>query len=48
VLLVEQNVHRALAIAHRAYVIQTGRIVMEGTGKELLFNSSLQKTYLGI
>jgi branched-chain amino acid transport system ATP-binding protein len=48
VLLVEQNVHRALAIAHRAYVIQTGRIVMEGTGKDLLFDSSLQKAYLGI
>jgi branched-chain amino acid transport system ATP-binding protein len=48
VLLVEQNVHRALAIAHRAYVIQTGRIVMEGTGKDLLFNPSLQKAYLGI
>jgi branched-chain amino acid transport system ATP-binding protein len=48
VLLVEQNVHRALAIAHRAYVIQTGRIVMEGSGKDLLFNSSLQRAYLGI
>jgi len=48
VLLVEQNVHRALAIAHRGYVIQTGRIVIEGTGKDLLFNSSLQKAYLGI
>ena len=48
VLLVEQSVHRALAIAHRAYVIQTGRIVLEGPGRELLDNASLQKAYLGI
>jgi branched-chain amino acid transport system ATP-binding protein len=48
ILLVEQSVHRALAIAHRAYVIQTGRIVLEGTGRELLGNASLQKAYLGI
>jgi branched-chain amino acid transport system ATP-binding protein len=48
VLLVEQNVHRALEIANRGYVIQTGRIVMEGTGKDLLFDSSLQKAYLGM
>src|SRR5215831_8971850 len=48
VLLVEQSVHRALAIAHRACVIQTGRIVLEGTGQELLGNASLQKAYLGI
>jgi len=48
VLLVEQNVHRALALAHRAYVIQTGRVVLEGTGQELLHNSTLQRAYLGI
>jgi len=48
VLLVEQNVHRALALAHRGYVIQTGRVVLEGTGKELLDNSTLQRAYLGI
>ena len=48
ILLVEQSVHRALAIAHRAFVIQTGRIVLEGTGRELLGNASLQKAYLGI
>ncbi len=48
ILLVEQSVHRALAIAHRAYVIQTGRIVLEGTGQELLGNAGLQKAYLGI
>jgi len=47
VLLVEQNVRRALAIAHRAYVIQTGRIVLEGPGKELLENDLIRKAYLG-
>jgi len=47
VLLVEQNVRRALAIAHRAYVIQTGRIVLEGSGKELLENDIVRKAYLG-
>jgi len=48
VLLVEQSVHRALAISHRAYVIQTGRVVLQGPGQELLGNASLQKAYLGI
>jgi branched-chain amino acid transport system ATP-binding protein len=48
VLLVEQNVHRALALAHRGYVIQTGRVVLEGTGQELLEDSTLQRAYLGI
>jgi branched-chain amino acid transport system ATP-binding protein len=48
VLLVEQNVQRALAIAHRGYVIQTGKVVLEGTGPELLRNESLQKAYLGL
>jgi branched-chain amino acid transport system ATP-binding protein len=47
-LVVEQNVQRALAIAHRAYVMQTGRIILEGTGKELLRSSSLQTAYLGL
>ncbi|PKU23590.1 ABC transporter ATP-binding protein [Telmatospirillum siberiense] len=48
ILLVEQNVHRALEIADRAYVIQTGRIVMEGSGKELLANDQIRQAYLGI
>ena len=48
ILLVEQSVNRALSIAHRAYVIQTGRVVLEGPGRELLGNASLQKAYLGI
>jgi branched-chain amino acid transport system ATP-binding protein len=48
ILLVEQKVQRALAIAHRAYVMQTGRIAIEGTGKDLLGSTNLQKAYLGI
>lgn len=48
ILLVEQNVHRALEIADRAYVIQTGRIVMEGGGGELLADDQIRQAYLGI
>jgi branched-chain amino acid transport system ATP-binding protein len=48
VLLVEQSLHKALAIADYGYVIQTGRIVMEGTGKELLNNADIKKAYLGL
>lgn len=47
ILLVEQNAYMALQIAHRAYVIETGRVVMEGTGKELLNNDAVKKAYLG-
>lgn len=48
ILLVEQNLHKALAIAHYGYVIQTGRIVMEGRGDELLQNKDIRKAYLGL
>jgi branched-chain amino acid transport system ATP-binding protein len=48
ILMVEQNVKRALEIAHRAYVLQTGRIVLAGSGRELLDNPDIQKAYLGI
>lgn len=48
VLLVEQSLHKALAIADYGYVIQTGRIVMEGTGQELLNNEDIKKAYLGL
>ena len=48
VLLVEQNANVALAIADRGYVIETGRIVMSGPGKELLNNESVRRAYLGI
>ncbi len=47
VLLVEQNANKALQIAHRAYVMATGRIVMEGTGRELLETEAIQVAYLG-
>jgi branched-chain amino acid transport system ATP-binding protein len=47
ILLVEQNLHRALAIAHRAYVIQTGRIVLEGSGQDLLHSDLVKQAYLG-
>jgi branched-chain amino acid transport system ATP-binding protein len=48
VLLVEQALHKTLAIAHYAYVIQTGRIVMEGSGQELLSNEQVKRAYLGM
>ena len=47
VLLVEQNAKMALSIADRAYVLETGRIVMTGTGRELLNNADVKKAYLG-
>ena len=47
ILLVEQNAKMALAIADRAYVLETGKIVMSGTGKELLNSSDIKKAYLG-
>lgn len=47
ILLVEQNASMALSIAHRAYVIETGSIVLSGTGEELAKSSEIQKAYLG-
>ena len=47
VLLVEQNAKMALSIANRAYVLETGRVVMEGDAKELMGNSEIKKDYLG-
>ncbi len=46
-LLVEQNAHKALQLAHRAYVLETGTVVMQGTGKELLASPEVRKAYLG-
>jgi branched-chain amino acid transport system ATP-binding protein len=46
-LLVEQNARRALALADRAYVIEQGRIVSEGTGEALLHDAGVQRAYLG-
>lgn len=47
ILLIEQNVHRALEIADRGYVLENGRITLKGEGRELLNNKYLKKAYLG-
>ncbi|GAA0178767.1 ABC transporter ATP-binding protein [Clostridium sediminicola] len=47
VLLVEQNANKALSIADRAYVLETGKIILEGNAKELLGNEDVKKAYLG-
>jgi branched-chain amino acid transport system ATP-binding protein len=47
ILLVEQNAYMALQIAHRAYVLETGKVVLEGTGEELINNEMVRKAYLG-
>ena len=46
-LLVEQNVNYALAISNRGYVLETGRIVLSGTGKDLLDDEHVKTAYLG-
>ena len=48
ILLVEQNALMALSVAHRAYVLETGRIVLEGTAKELRENPKVKAAYLGV
>ncbi len=48
VLLVEQNTEHALAIAHRAFVLESGRVALAGTGAELLANEQVRQAYLGI
>jgi branched-chain amino acid transport system ATP-binding protein len=48
VLLVEQNASKALSVAHRAYVLETGVVAKEGTGRELLESEDVQKAYLGM
>jgi branched-chain amino acid transport system ATP-binding protein len=47
ILLVEQNAHMALSVAHRGYVLETGVIQMEGTAAELRDNPRVQEAYLG-
>ena len=47
ILLVEQNVFQSLHISHRAYVLETGRMVLSGTGEELLGNEHVKKAFLG-
>jgi branched-chain amino acid transport system ATP-binding protein len=48
VLLVEQNVFQSLRIAHRGYVLETGRMVLSGTGQELLGNEQVKAAFLGV
>jgi branched-chain amino acid transport system ATP-binding protein len=48
ILLSEQNARMSLAIADRAYVIETGRVVIEGRGRELLANPEVADRYLGV
>lgn len=48
VLLVEQNVVEALSMAHRGYVLQSGRMIMQGTGAELLEKDEIRQAYLGL
>ena len=47
VLLIEQNANKALAIADRGYVLETGKVVLSGTGQELLESEEVKKAYLG-
>ena len=47
ILLVEQNAQMALSVAHRGYVLETGRVVISGTGEELLRDDAVRKAYLG-
>jgi branched-chain amino acid transport system ATP-binding protein len=48
ILLVEQNAHMALELANRAFVLQTGTIVLEGNSRDLMQNEEVQKAYLGL
>jgi len=47
ILLVEQNINQVLKIAHQAYVLKIGKIVMSGSGDELLANEEIRKAYIG-
>jgi branched-chain amino acid transport system ATP-binding protein len=47
IMLVEQNANMALSIAHRAYVLETGEVVLQGDAKELAANPEVRKAYLG-
>ncbi len=48
ILLVEQNAQQALSLAHRGYVLETGRIVKSGTGEQLLHDPAVKEAYLGV
>ena len=47
ILLVEQNAHVALDVADRGYILETGKIVLQGTSEELLENKEIKRAYLG-
>jgi branched-chain amino acid transport system ATP-binding protein len=48
IVLVEQNVAQSLSLAHRGYVLETGRIVMSGSGRDLLADDGVRKAYVGL
>jgi branched-chain amino acid transport system ATP-binding protein len=48
ILLVEQNALMALSVAHRAYVLETGRIVLSGAAREIAENPQVKEAYLGV
>jgi len=48
VLVVEQNIYQVLTIANRGYIMETGRITLEGSGQDLLDNETVKKAYLGV
>jgi branched-chain amino acid transport system ATP-binding protein len=48
VLIVEQNIRQVLKVAHRAYLLETGRIKLAGTAEELLASDEIRKAYLGL
>ena len=47
ILIVEQNARLALKLAHRGYVLETGTVVLDGKGEELLYSEHMKKAYLG-
>lgn len=47
-MLVEQNIYNSLLMTHKGYVMENGRMVLEGEGKALLENEHIKKAYLGI
>jgi branched-chain amino acid transport system ATP-binding protein len=48
VLLVEQNIHDSLLVADRGYVLEQGKVILEGNSRELLSNSHIKEVYLGL
>ena len=48
VLLIEQNVHRSLSIADRAYILERGRVTLTGSAQELIENQEIQEAYFGL